>query len=603
MKKKSRIKTYVIVAVLLIITMILALLPTLTGGNASDEDAVSILQTNVQRRDIDQVVSAGGSLTAQEAETLSIPEGVDITELLVENGDQISAGDVIARVDKVSVMSAVTQVQDALNELNEACAELQPDIEDGALYVSAEGEIFVDGDEIESSEYEVYSEYLSLKEEHRVYEEVMLELFQLYQNPEIVASCDGVVYGLDDSMVKELSSDGGFSVVLLSNAPDGNDAAAYTNYVGMVESISDGVMYMKMNPSPMEVEDYGNLSGVNLNTSAMTDNGTCSASIPVYYYSGSAWERLGTVQRGDILLIASNENGVVWAVKAGRTELAEPEAPTDPEEPEDPDEPTEPEAPTEPDKPTEPETPTEPDEPTKPEAPTEPGAGGEGQGGYPSGGQGGYPSGGNSISQGGYSGAEYAGGGTMGDYSMNGGNQAEAESELYATTHVTVCGITPQKTMTMSVNVDEQDISSITTGLDAVITLDAMPGQQFTGTVSRVYQIGTNGGGSSKFRVEIELPYEEGMLPGMNAGVVIVLDTVPDTLVVPVAALTDEDGKTYVYTGYDEKNETFTGKTEVSIGVSDGEYAQITDGLAEDTEIWYSYYAIQSLPVSLEGGV
>ena len=612
MKKKSRIKTYTVIAVLLVITLILAFLPTLAGKNVPEEGNASILQMNVQRRDINQVVSAGGFLTAQEAEILSIPQGVDVIEFLVKNGEQVNAKDVIARVDKVSVMSAVTQVQDTLNTLNEACAELQPDIKEGAIYVSTDGEIFVEGNEVEPSEYEVYSEYLSLAEQHRIYEEMMLELFQLYQNPEIIASCDGTVYGLDDSIVKKLSSEGSFSIVLLSNVPVESDANSYTNYVGMVESISDGTMYMKMNPTSVEVEDYGNLDSAYLNTQAMTESVTYSSGIAVYCYNGSAWEQLDTIQSGDILLFACNGNSVVWAVNVGRSEQDVPNPPTESETPTEAEPPTESEPPTEPETPIESETPTEVEPPTESEPPTKPetstesetpmrpASPGTGQGGYPSGGNTGdqesYPDSGNTGIQGNYADGEYANGGNMGNYSTNGG-QTQAEAELYSTTHITVCGITPQKTMTLSINVDEQDISDIMEGMEATVTLDALPGQHFTGIVRQIMKTGTNAGGSSKFDVEIELPYQSGMLPGMNAGVVIVIDTTSDALVVPVAALNDEGGKTYVYTGYDEKNEVFIGKTEVSIGVSDGEYVQIREGLSENTVIWYSFYNAPDLPI------
>ena len=112
-----------------------------------------------------------------------------------------------------------------------------------------------------------------------------------------------------------------------------------------------------------------------------------------------------------------------------------------------------------------------------------------------------------------------------------------------------------------------------------------------TGTISTVVSgSGTNEGGNSKFTVDITVNKASDMLPGMTAYATITLATMENVLCIPVAALTESGTETIVYTGYDEKNETFTGPITVTVGLSDGEYAQILSGLGEGQEIYYPYY-------------
>ena len=59
---------------------------------------------------------------------------------------------------------------------------------------------------------------------------------------------------------------------------------------------------------------------------------------------------------------------------------------------------------------------------------------------------------------------------------------------------------------------------------------------------------------------------------------------------IPTAALYDSGSRTYVYTGLDRSGEKPDGRTEVTVGVSDGETAQILSGLEEGQTVWYIWY-------------
>jgi len=165
----------------------------------------------------------------------------------------------------------------------------------------------------------------------------------------------------------------------------------------------------------------------------------------------------------------------------------------------------------------------------------------------------------------------------------------EEISSTYGVSETTWLSITPQDEMTLTITVDEMDILSVEVGQEATVTLDAFPGQSFTGEVTSIDESGTNSGGSSKYTAEVTISREEGMLAGMNASAVITLETSEDVLSIPEAALVEQDNAVYVYTTYDESTDTLGGLTEVTTGISDGENVEILSGLEEGGEYYYSY--------------
>ncbi len=164
----------------------------------------------------------------------------------------------------------------------------------------------------------------------------------------------------------------------------------------------------------------------------------------------------------------------------------------------------------------------------------------------------------------------------------------EEISSTYSVSETVWLSITPQDEMTITITVDEMDILSVEVGQEAAVTLDAFPGQSFTGEVTSTDESGTNSGGSSKYTAEVTISREEGMLAGMNASAVITLDTSEDVLSIPETALVEQDGAVYVYTTYDESSDTLGGLTEVTTGISDGENVEILSGLEEGDEYYYS---------------
>ncbi len=181
--------------------------------------------------------------------------------------------------------------------------------------------------------------------------------------------------------------------------------------------------------------------------------------------------------------------------------------------------------------------------------------------------------------------------GMMGGFSMGGyGGTGSSQTQLYSLDGDVLLTVTPLDTMTVTIAVDEKDIASVKTGMNAQLTMNALPDETFEGQVTRVAQTGSGNGGSSKFDVEITLSRESDMLLGMSATAQLTLYEKMDVLTLPVAALRDEGGKTLVYTGKDKKTGEPANPVEVTTGLSDGENVEILSGIDSGTTVYYSYY-------------
>ncbi|MCR5058184.1 MAG: HlyD family efflux transporter periplasmic adaptor subunit [Clostridiales bacterium] len=167
--------------------------------------------------------------------------------------------------------------------------------------------------------------------------------------------------------------------------------------------------------------------------------------------------------------------------------------------------------------------------------------------------------------------------------------ESEAEKqESYALSECEIYSIAPREVMTIDITVDELDIRTLHVGDKAVVTLDAIPGQSFDGEIISIGEEGTYDSGNTKYQITVSVPRTKQMYNGMNAGIRVTVCE-EEYLTVPVAALIEENGNTYVYTLYDEEEERFDGLTEVVTGVSDGTDVQIVSGLSEGDTVCYRY--------------
>ncbi len=82
-----------------------------------------------------------GNLALDAAQAVTVPSGLKIEEVFVEDGDYVSAGTVLATVEKASVLSAVEEVQTEMTELDEKISECQEDEEENVIESSVAGRV------------------------------------------------------------------------------------------------------------------------------------------------------------------------------------------------------------------------------------------------------------------------------------------------------------------------------------------------------------------------------------------------------------------------------------------------------------------------------
>ena len=140
--KKKRIKQYIAWISMAALVALLAAMPLLARSEVEEDGPVaSILEGTVQLGSVETGLRGGGTLSAVNAVDVELPKGVKITEFLVKNGDIVKEGDPVAAVDKVSVMTAIVQVRDTLEYLQDEMADAKDETAASSVKATAGGRV------------------------------------------------------------------------------------------------------------------------------------------------------------------------------------------------------------------------------------------------------------------------------------------------------------------------------------------------------------------------------------------------------------------------------------------------------------------------------
>ena len=128
----------------------------------------------------------------------------------------------------------------------------------------------------------------------------------------------------------------------------------------------------------------------------------------------------------------------------------------------------------------------------------------------------------------------------------------------------------------LTIDIDELEVSSLSVGQKAMVTVDALDGRTFEGTVNNISIIGTSSNGVTTYPVEIIIPADENseLIPGMNVDATIVIEEKQNILLLPATAI--NRGNTVTKNGE---------KVKVEIGITDGNMVEIISGLSEGDEV------------------
>ena len=654
-------------ALILVLALVLMLLPRREAMPQSSVNVVKELITGTaETGSITETFVSGGTIAAVGAQSMSLAGSVKLTGWAVSSGDYVEAGDLLATVDKSSVLSAISDLNELMAALDSAIESSRSDAVSSAIYAPAPGRVkavFVesgesvtdamyensalmllsldgrmavdidagdmspgtaltvtlsDGTELSGSVYSisegtaavtvpdtaaeygdtvtvsydgdvigtgilrinnplrvvgyagtvssvsvsagayVYSgqqlltltdtgysaRYETLLEKRRTLETQMQELFKAYETGGVYAASSGCVSGLNEDIVTE-SNTVHASAAAYSGGSGGIKLLSSISHIGRravllsSESPDTGIQDSETpspapsgepSPSPSPSPEPGESTEYIGKVTDIKENEDGTRTVTVSLTDGSRIE-LDSAQLGE--KAAGIKTGDILALEYSPSgELINVTVYQN------------------------------------------------GSGGNTPGGQDGMPggSGGMSGGMGGGSGA-----------AMNGAQEAESDPD-YIMEETELCTLTPYDTAEISLTVDELDISRLSIGQPVTVTLDALPGQSFDGSITLIDPNGSSAGGDTKYTVTVSIARTQDMLEAMNASVTAELACHDGLLLIPAAALYEDAGGTYVYTGTDKNGEP-SGPVAVTTGLSDGTNVEITGGLSDGDSFCYLYFS------------
>lgn len=129
--------------------------------------------------------------------------------------------------------------------------------------------------------------------------------------------------------------------------------------------------------------------------------------------------------------------------------------------------------------------------------------------------------------------------------------------------------------------VSDLDILYIRQDAPVAVTVDALPGENFEGTVMSFDQY-TDRDGKTVYNVQIKVEGREGLRPGMNTNCFVNSGEAFDTLLVPIEAVFEENGIQKVEV-LNENNEPEV--VEIETGLMNDKFVEILSGLKEGQQV------------------
>ena len=484
-RKRKIIRTVIIVVVSLavILTAAVIILQRQVRKNFAS-NAGEVISYEATVGSISTSVSGSGTLTNVDIEEITVPAGVEITEVIAEANSKINEGDVIATVDMASVMSAMSSVQDELDSLD---SEL---VSESSSYVSSYISSGVQG-----RVKKIYAEYGTDVTEC-IYENGALALLSLdgymaldIENSTLSAGDSVTVLRADGTELDgyvEKNINGKATVLVSDYDTDIDEEVTVLDENG--SELGSGTLYIH---SQLKITGIsGTVSGVYVYDDQMVYSGSTMFYLSNTEYSAGYEATLR--KRNDTeetlqQLVALYQDGALRAPYSGTV---------------------------------------------------------------------------SSI-----------------DYD---------ESSVTEDTETLVVTMSPDKSMSVTINVDESDIMSLELGQTAQISIDSVGDDVFTGELTEINRTATSSSGVTRYTAVVTLDKTDAMLSGMTASVVIRISGVDNAVIIPVEALHQTSSTSYVYTEYDEDMGEFGGMVEVVTGISNSSYVEIISGLNEGDRVWYT---------------
>ena len=199
-----------------------------------------VLSHTVSTGTISTVVSGSGSLTDVDLNAITVPDGVEITEVLVKANDTVAVGDILATVDMASVVSAMADLQAEIEALDEQISDAEDDEASDIIYAGVSGRvkaIFAEADdEVADVMYE-HGALVLLSLDGSMAVEIEADTLTAGDSVEVQLSDGDKVTGTVESVIS------GVATILVSdNGPEYEEAVIVLDEDG--ETIGEGNLYI-----------------------------------------------------------------------------------------------------------------------------------------------------------------------------------------------------------------------------------------------------------------------------------------------------------------------------------------------------------------------
>ncbi len=524
-------------ALLMAVTMTGALLFQ-HKSNASTGSTPSVSSAQVTTGNISTTITGTGSLANGSTTDIMIPTGLVIDQVLVSSGDQVKKGDKLATVNEASIASVILEIQEKLDSVEDSIDDLSDDAD-------TEG----------TTEY-YQSKVLEAQKDNL--EEVLTTLKKMLKTKAITATSDGTITSINVSAGNEVGTTGSTNTNSSVSTNSSASSASLTKTAAVVKS-SYTVRLLSTNDSSEEVstnaENSIETSSTETNTAEeiTTEENSTEAESTEDTTSESEEKETSATEAQNTQSDNSNTSNSTSAAKEESSTASDKKK-----------------------------TQNNTGNTENQKENSSDSTASNGKTGMPSGGQ----TMGGSFNQG--QAAAMSGGSANSAVISAGSTETTTSTTVEYNTYETAAfSFASDDQVVVSIDVDELDISSVSLGQTAKITLDALEGQELEGTITNISSTASQGTSSVKYPVEITLEKTSDMILGMSASATIYVEESENALLIPVTALQEKGNKTFVYTTQ-EKDGTLSGETEVETGLSDGSQVEITSGLSEGDTVYYT---------------
>ena len=207
-----------------------------------------VLSAAAERGSISTVASGSGTLVNVDTETVCVPSGVEVTETLVEYGDAVQTGDLLAIVDMASVRTAMASLQEEIETLDDEISDAKGETVSSTVAAGVQGRVkrlyAQQGDSVEA-----------VMVEHGALAELSLDGYMAVDIACTLSAGETVTVTLPDgstlSGAVERNVGGTATVLVTDNGPGADEEVTVTDAQG--EALGTGTLYIH---SPLKVTGY-----------------------------------------------------------------------------------------------------------------------------------------------------------------------------------------------------------------------------------------------------------------------------------------------------------------------------------------------------------